>query len=101
MIIEKIQDNKGWWRIRNTINANNSIFLKFDHDPTQAEVDIIVADLISREIEERAKDKRKQRIIELLDSVEAHMIEYIESNPVATKNQILLEMRNFIQSGVF
>src|SRR4030066_190433 len=47
MIIEKIQDNKGWWRIRNTINANNSIFLKFDHDPTQAEVDIIVADLIT------------------------------------------------------
>ena len=98
-IVEKMQDTRGWWRIRNTVDADRAIFLKFDHDPTQVEVDIITTKLINNEIIEDAKQKRVSRIKEFLDALHNRMIEYIEANPTATRAQILLEMRNYIQSG--
>ena len=98
-IVEKTQDTKGWWRIRNTVNADRAIFLKFDHNPTQIEVDTITTELINNEIIESAKQKRASRIKDFLDALHNHMIEYIEANPTAIRAQILLEMRNYIQSG--
>jgi hypothetical protein len=98
-IVEKYQNIKGWWIVRNTINTDRAIFLKFDHDPTQAEVDIVTTKLLNDEIIEAAKTKRVARIEEFLDILHNHMIEYMEANPTATKAQILLEMRNYIQSG--
>lgn len=99
MIVEKIQDIKGWWYVRNTIDIDRAIFLKFDHDPLQAEVDTVTTKLLNNEIIEAAKQKRASRIKEFLDVLHNHMIEYIEANPTATKAQILLEIRNYIQSG--
>ena len=98
-IVEKIQDTRGWWHIRNTVNADRAIFLKFDHDPMQAEVDTVTTKLINNEAIEAAKQKRVSRIKDFLDALHNHMIEYIEANPTATRAQILLEMRNYIQSG--
>ena len=98
-IVEKTQDTKGWWRIRNTVNVDRAIFLKFDHDPTQTEVDVVTTLLINNEIIEAAKQRRVSRIKDFLDALHNHMIEYIEANPTATRAQILLEMRSYIQSG--
>ena len=98
-IVEKMQDARGWWHIRNTVNADRAIFLKFDHDPTQIEVDTVTVELLNNEIIEDAKQKRASRIKDFLDALHNHMIEYIEANPTATRAQILLEMRSYIQSG--
>lgn len=98
-IVEKYQNKKGWWIVRNTINAGRAIFLKFDHDPTQAEANSATVNLLNAEIAENKLQKRINYIKDFLAGLEKDLIDFLEANPAATKADVINELKAYVQAG--
>jgi hypothetical protein len=52
-VSEKFQDSVGHWVVRVIVTETRSVFLNFDEDPTQEQVDTSVTNLLIAEEEAR------------------------------------------------
>lgn len=87
------------WYIKWEIDKTESTFLKFDHNPTDTEIQIEIDKIVSNKLIEQVKNKKIVIITEILEKLRKLSAEYIEYNPTATKIEIINLINNAIQKG--